>query len=612
MRPSIAPVLLLLLLVLAAGCGQDDPMAPPAPVDTDAPAAITDLQVAASGEGRLRLAWTATGNDGFTGRADRWELRQAAWPADPAAWETWPVARDTVAAVTAGTNLGLTVDGLDAGRTYIFRLRAWDGAGNPSAPSNAVVATAAPVHDTTAPATVSDLIPWAGAADAVTVSWRTPGDDGPVGTATGWEVRWDTAPVTDATWDAAQAGPTGTPGPAGERQQATIGNLVPDTVYHVAVRTVDERGQWSAVSNSAAAETVNRRIWYVKSDGSGHVATIQAGINRARPGDTVLVAAGHYTWTNQASDLVGTSGWGMITFWRDVKGFTVRSEDGPDATIIDPEGRNRCMYIMGYNDGIVIEGFTFTGGDGHESPYGFQYGGGAVLHLTSPTLRNCVFRGNVGVAGGGIANVGQNSAVLENCVFEGNRAEVGGGYYGGGSIPRSFLRECTFAANQATITGGGAVIDTQAVDIIDCVFIANSSESGAGALAVYRNHESRLAGCTFVGNHSPQTAALRLRNVANLAVTNTVVAFNTGGPPLYTEVGSDLSLGCSLVFGNDVSDELPVLAVDLGGNLFSDPLFLSAGSHQVPLRPGPDSPCLPANRTGDGCGLIGALAFAPD
>ncbi|MCB1185098.1 hypothetical protein KDM41_16860 [bacterium] len=595
------PLAWLSLLLLIAACGTDSMIAPPGATDTEPPAAVVDLAVAAAGPGTVRLVWSVP-EDGI----QAWEIRRIPWPADPSGWADWQASGDTVGGSGVAAAVGLTVGGLEPDATYAFRVVGLDAAGNASAPSNPVVVTAAEIHDTTPPGAVADLGPWSAGGDTITVSWRTTGDDGPVGAAAAWELRWDTTPITAATWDQARPGPTGGGGPSGARQWATLTGMAAGTTYHVAVRTADERGQWSAVSNDAAVTTDTRRTWYVRPDGRGDVASIQAAISVARPGDTILVASGRYTWSSQGTDAFRTSDWGMITFWRDQKDFTLRSEDGPEATIIDPEGRNRCLYIMGYNDGIVIDGFTFTGGDGHGSPYGYQYGGGAVLHLTSPTLRNCIFRNNVGVAGGGVANVGQNTAVFEDCTFVGNRAQVGAGYYGGGSIPRSFLRRCAFLANTATTTGGGAVIDTQAVDIVDCVFVGNSAETGAGALAVYRNHASVVDGCTFVANHGPQTSAIRLRNIADLTVTRSLIAFNSGGAPFFTADNSELAVGCSLVFGNGV-DVLPPVATDLGGNVFVDPLLQADDPDEPALRPGPGSPCLPANRDGDACGLIGAL-----
>lgn len=600
-------LVLAALGLLIAGCGGDEAVLPTGPGDSTAPGTVADLRVTWATTTTVNLAWSAAGDDGDVGTAAAFEVRSTAYPADPFGWDSWEI--ETAAGVPAAPGLAQshTVTGLDAGAVRVYRVRTRDEAGNLSEPSNPVIATAAPQHDTTAPGAVQDLAVWSSDGSRLTVSWLATGDDGPLGQAAGYEVRLAAAPLSDADWAAATPVANGSPGPAGTRCRADIPGLDPDTTYHVAVRLRDEQGNWSAVSNSLAAETVVRNTWYVTPDGLGDAPTIQAAIVQARPGDTVLVAPGHYTWTNQDAGNHDTHGWGMLVFWRDVKGFTVRSEGGPEVTIIDAEQQNRCLYIMGYNDGIVIDGFTFTGGDATGSPYGYQYGGGAVLHLTSPEIRNCVFSANYGIFGGGIANVGQNTARIEACRFVANSAEVGGGYYGGGSIPRSVISECEFIANHAVITGGGAVIDTQAVDIRDCLFLTNSSDDKAGAIAFYRNHQTNMSGCTVVGNYARTTAGVRVTNAANVTLENCIIADNLGGTPLYRAPDSDLLVGCTNVFGNSLTNALPTGTVDLGGNFSLDPLFVG-GEGPAAYRLQVDSPCRADNHpAGAGCGRIGAF-----
>jgi hypothetical protein len=79
--------------------------------------------------------------------------------------------------------------------------------------------------------------------------------------------------------------------------------------------------------------------------------TIQAGINAAIPGDTVLVASGTYTGTgNKELDLKG-------------KAVVLRSENGAGTTIIDCELQGRGFYFQaGEGPGSVIDGFTIENG----------------------------------------------------------------------------------------------------------------------------------------------------------------------------------------------------------------------------------------------------------
>jgi hypothetical protein len=87
-------------------------------------------------------------------------------------------------------------------------------------------------------------------ADTVQLVWTAPGDDAAVGRASGYEMRFSTAPITGANWDFANiAGPAPNPLEAGRRQAITVRGLSSDTTYYFAIRTADDAGNWSGVSN---------------------------------------------------------------------------------------------------------------------------------------------------------------------------------------------------------------------------------------------------------------------------------------------------------------------------------------------------------------------------
>lgn len=85
---------------------------------------------------------------------------------------------------------------------------------------------------------------------SVTLSWTAPGDDGNSGTAAQYEVRVSTSLLTEANFAAATLVPN-PPAPlvAGTSQTMFVGGLQRLTQYWIAVRTADERGNWSAISN---------------------------------------------------------------------------------------------------------------------------------------------------------------------------------------------------------------------------------------------------------------------------------------------------------------------------------------------------------------------------
>jgi hypothetical protein len=80
--------------------------------------------------------------------------------------------------------------------------------------------------------------------------WTAPGDDGLVGRATVYDIRYSTSPITAANFLSATP-VSGVPAPkiAGSAESFTITNLLPGTGYYIAMRTGDEVPNWSAISN---------------------------------------------------------------------------------------------------------------------------------------------------------------------------------------------------------------------------------------------------------------------------------------------------------------------------------------------------------------------------
>jgi hypothetical protein len=85
---------------------------------------------------------------------------------------------------------------------------------------------------------------------SVTLKWTAPGDDGKTGTATAYDIRFSRNPITAANFSAAsKLTSLLIPGPAGTQQQFTIFGLTPGALYYFAVKSVDEAGNWSTISN---------------------------------------------------------------------------------------------------------------------------------------------------------------------------------------------------------------------------------------------------------------------------------------------------------------------------------------------------------------------------
>ena len=218
-------------------------------------------------------------------------------------------------------------------------------------------------------------------------------------------------------------------------------------------------------------------------DWSTASTTIQAAIDVALPGDTVLVADGTY-------DTGGRAVTNQLLTNRVVinKAITVRGLNGPDHTFIvgkGPHGNDavRCAYV---GSNAVLSGFTLVNGHTHRAhkavPFDDQRGGGAWCE-SSATISNCTINGNFAIQSGGGAYGGQlirctvsdnlsirgggvSSARLSSCLLVENRArERGGGVYS------SILDNCTLVGNRAPVGGGGASTS----ELNNCIAYYNES-----------------------------------------------------------------------------------------------------------------------------------------
>ncbi len=142
---------------------------------------------------------------------------------------------------------------------------------------------------------------------------------------------------------------------------------------------------------------------------------IQAGVDAAIDGDTVLVLNGIYSGEGNYD----------IEIFHDDMALTLISESGPDSCIIDCQQAGRGMLVVGYNLRVEITGFTIMNGNA-------EAGGGL-----------------------GIGPVGGNNGYAEfnNLIIVDNRATYGGGISYGFAYP--VFNNCLIMSNTATDWGDG-------------------------------------------------------------------------------------------------------------------------------------------------------------
>lgn len=120
---------------------------------------------------------------------------------------------------------------------------------------NAFFAIATP--DTVPPGQIANLGTTDPGSNTMGLTWTATGDDGNVGTANAYEVRYSLAPIDNTNWPSAtRAGNEPTPGVAGSPQKMEVRNLLTNTIYYFAIKAFDEWGNPGPLSNIAVASTL--------------------------------------------------------------------------------------------------------------------------------------------------------------------------------------------------------------------------------------------------------------------------------------------------------------------------------------------------------------------
>lgn len=106
------------------------------------------------------------------------------------------------------------------------------------------------VFDNSPPAAVSNLSATSVTGTGLTLNWTSPGDDGTTGTATSYEIRYSTSPyvLANFTLGTVVSFPP-SPSVAGTAQTKAVTGLSPSTEYFFALRTTDDAGNVSPLSN---------------------------------------------------------------------------------------------------------------------------------------------------------------------------------------------------------------------------------------------------------------------------------------------------------------------------------------------------------------------------
>lgn len=264
--------------------------------------------------------------------------------------------------------------------------------------------------------------------------------------------------------------------------------------------------------------------------------TIQAGLNAAASGDTVLVADGTYTGTsNKNLDFAG-------------KAITLASENGADVTIIDCQFSGRgLLFDNGETNAAVVRGFTIRNG---VAPGAFpnNSGGGIYCNGGSPTIEQCVIENNTAGWGGGGVHCNNSNAIVQDNEVRGNTAFYAGGigcvggdptvrgnfvhentatdFDGGGVYCRSTSPDVTdnlIASNDCGRSGGGIFMIAASPFIANNIIVENVAADDGGGIYAQNFCSPTIIHNTIVDNIASSGGGLGARLGCNLTVTNSII-----------------------------------------------------------------------------------------
>jgi len=311
----------------------------------------------------------------------------------------------------------------------------------------------------------------------------------------------------------------------------------------------------------SAWDDLAAKIILVPADSS----TIQAGIDGAVDGDTVLVAQGHY---RERINFLGKGIMVASNFVFDGDTNTV------DSTIIDADvsfagssdSGSVVFFVSGEDSSSCITGFTIQNGRGLKLGE-LSYGGGIICFNSGPQIRANRIVDNYAEFGGGICCIaGSFAPLVESNRLIGNRSEVGGAILIERSLPLItenlivdnyalrkgggiFFKLCTLtvAGNrvEGNITdgfGGGVCGHSGSLTLQGNEIVGNSCITKGGGLYCASLVPATISYNLFEGNIAEDGGGIYTANCSSLIASNTVVgnsARGEGGGVLIGGLGHD-------------------------------------------------------------------------
>ena len=341
--------------------------------------------------------------------------------------------------------------------------------------------------------------------------------------------------------------------------------------------------------------------------------SIQAAIDAAQEGDTVLVADGTYT------------GEGNRNLFFHGKAITVQSVNGPETCIIDCERQNPGVtFNTDEGNGSIFRGFTIYRGGATIMGGGIYVARGCHPQIENCIIDSCATTGDGTYAGGGICigdiqdrNDDGGITYVRNCII---RRCSGKGISGLSIIAqRAYIDDCVIEYNYhpeafAAIGNGWDCIGEGRFR--NCIIRDNEQGMGGGTygLALYCGSPAYVAeNCVIYGNTSPDESCCGL-GVQYGAARNCTIYGNTSENGRAVALYDGGTLTNCIVFGNNVANQVENTrnggaatyndiqgGYEGEGNIDADPLFVDPDNgdfhltwENYPIDDETKSPCIDA------------------
>ena len=189
------------------------------------------------------------------------------------------------------------------------------GDGGPQAPGDDGGKNGAiPGVDTIPPADVTGLVVKQPKASGLSVVWFSPGDDGKVGQAAEYDLRYSLSAIDDSNWDAATRVPDlPAPKPANNVETVNVYGLPSEADVYFCLKTKDEAGNESGLSNCAVGTTLDMSPAPITDLKAKAVSDTEFLLTWTATGDDDLLRTASYYDVRYSRSIITTGNWDLAT-----------------------------------------------------------------------------------------------------------------------------------------------------------------------------------------------------------------------------------------------------------------------------------------------------------